>query len=69
RLDVAERRLEVLADDFEARAPDPATAAAFASPSRGWEKLYVSTVGQANTGADCDFLLGSSGDQVSRESH
>ena len=51
------------------REPDPATLAAFATPRRGWEKLYVETVGQANTGADCDFLLGSSGDQVSRESH
>jgi len=30
---------------------------------------YVDTVGQANTGADLDFLLGSSGDHVSRESH
>jgi dihydroxy-acid dehydratase len=70
-LDVPGRRLEVLVpdDEFAARQPDPSTVAAFAAPRRGWEKLYVETVGQANTGADCDFLLGSSGDQVSRESH
>jgi dihydroxy-acid dehydratase len=43
--------------------------AAFAAPRRGWERLYVNTVLQADTGADLDFLVGSSGDQVSRESH
>ena len=52
-----------------ARAPDAATVDAYAKPTRGWERLYVETVQQANTGADLDFLLGSSGDQVSRESH
>ncbi len=40
-----------------------------AGPRRGWEKLYVDTVLGADTGADCGFLVGSSGDQVSRESH
>ena len=70
-LDVAKRRLDVeLPDDeLDARAPSPAAAAAYAAPRRGWEKLYVDTVGQANTGADQDFLLGSSGWNVSRESH
>jgi dihydroxy-acid dehydratase len=29
----------------------------------------VSTVQQANTGADLSFLVGASGDQVARESH
>ena len=42
---------------------------AFAKPTRGWERLYVEHVMQADTGADLDFLRGSSGDQVSRESH
>jgi dihydroxy-acid dehydratase len=70
-LDVGERRLDVdvPAEQLAARAPDPATVAAYAAPSRGWERLYVQTVGQANTGADLDFLVGSSGDAVSRESH
>jgi dihydroxy-acid dehydratase len=68
-LDVAERRLEVDEPDFDARPPAPAAVAAFAAPARGWEKLYVEHVQQANTGADLDFLVGSSGDQVSRESH
>ena len=47
----------------------PAAVAAFAAPTRGWERLYVDTVHQADTGADLDFLVGSSGDQVSRDSH
>ncbi|HEU5111135.1 MAG TPA: dihydroxy-acid dehydratase [Micromonosporaceae bacterium] len=70
-LDVANRRLDVeIPDDvLAARAPAPATAAAFAAPRRGWERLYVDTVRQADTGADLDFLVGASGDRVSRESH
>ncbi|WP_033344624.1 IlvD/Edd family dehydratase [Catenuloplanes japonicus] len=70
-LDVAARRLDVdiPAGELEAREPSPETVKAFAAPSRGWERLYVDTVGQANTGADLDFLLGASGDRVSRESH
>jgi dihydroxy-acid dehydratase len=70
-LDIASRRLDadVPADEWEAREPSPEAAKAYAAPLRGWERLYVDTVGQANTGADCDFLLGSSGDRVSRESH
>ncbi|MGN9813375.1 IlvD/Edd family dehydratase [Micromonospora sp. BQ11] len=70
-LDVANRRLDVDLPEAEldAREPAPEAVNAFARPSRGWERLYVDTVGQANTGADLDFLLGSSGDRVSRESH
>jgi dihydroxy-acid dehydratase len=70
-LDVAARRLDVdlPADELAARVPDPASVASYARPVRGWERLYVQTVQQANTGADLDFLLGSSGSQVSRESH
>ncbi|WP_433790716.1 IlvD/Edd family dehydratase [Actinoplanes sp. CA-252034] len=70
-LDVANRRLDadVPAAEWEAREPSPEAAKAYAAPSRGWERLYVDTVGQANTGADCDFLRGGSGDRVSRESH
>jgi dihydroxy-acid dehydratase len=70
-LDVAKRRLavEIPDDELAARAPSPEATAAYAAPRRGWEKLYVDTVGQADTGADQDFLLGSSGWNVSRESH
>ena len=70
-LDVAARRLDVdlPADELAARTPSAATVDAFARPTRGWERLYVDHVQQANTGADLDFLVGASGDQVSRESH
>ncbi len=70
-LDVAARRLDIdiPADELAARSPDAATVSAYAKPRRGWERLYVETVQQANTGADLDFLVGSSGDTVSRESH
>ncbi|WP_405674217.1 IlvD/Edd family dehydratase [Streptomyces canus] len=70
-LDVEARRidLEVPADELAARTPNAATVEGFANPGRGWERLYVDHVQQADTGADLDFLLGSSGSQVSRESH
>jgi len=45
------------------------TVVLFTSPSQGWEQLYVHAVMQADPAADLDFLVGSSGDTVSRESH
>jgi dihydroxy-acid dehydratase len=70
-LDVAARRIDIDVPDDELarRTPDEATVAAFADPKRGWERLYVDHVLQADTGADLDFLVGSSGSAVSRESH
>jgi dihydroxy-acid dehydratase len=70
-LDVAARRidLDVPAGELARRTPSQATVAGFASPKRGWERLYVDHVLQADTGADLDFLVGSSGSEVGRESH
>ncbi|HEX3650006.1 MAG TPA: IlvD/Edd family dehydratase [Pseudonocardiaceae bacterium] len=70
-LDVPGRRVDVELSDAElaAREPAPAMTAALARPPRGWEKLYVDTVGGADTGADLDFLAGSSGSTVTRDSH
>ncbi|MFF7133686.1 MULTISPECIES: IlvD/Edd family dehydratase [unclassified Streptomyces] len=70
-LDVEARRidLEVPADELAARTPNAATLEGFANPRRGWERLYVDHVQQADKGADLDFLVGSSGSEVSRESH
>jgi dihydroxy-acid dehydratase len=70
-LDVAARQLDVdvPAEELAGRSPAPAATEAFAKPERGWQSLYVSTVQQANTGADLDFLVGASGDEVTRESH
>jgi dihydroxy-acid dehydratase len=70
-LDVDDRRIDadVPAADFARRQPSAATQAAFAAPTRGWERLYVEHVMQADRGADLDFLVGASGHQVVRESH
>lgn len=70
-LDAEARRidLEVPAAELAARTPNPATLEGFADPRRGWERLYVDHVQQADKGADLDFLVGSSGSEVSRESH
>jgi dihydroxy-acid dehydratase len=70
-LDVADRRLDVdiPAADLARREPAPAMVGAFAGPARGWERLYIDHVRQADTGADLDFLLGASGPEVTRESH
>lgn len=56
-------------EDLAARELLPQTTAAFARPARGYERLYVDHVTQAGTGADFDFLVGSSGSAVGRESH
>jgi dihydroxy-acid dehydratase len=70
-LDVEARRIDVEVSDEELlrRVPDQRTLAAFANPQRGWERLYVDHVLQADSGADLDFLVGRSGSSVSRESH
>lgn len=70
-LDVAQRSLSVAVSDDEllARGQSPASESGYAAPVRGWAKLYVDHVLQADQGADLDFLVGSSGDTVSRESH
>ncbi|HJX42975.1 MAG TPA: dihydroxy-acid dehydratase [Geodermatophilus sp.] len=70
-LDVAARRIdvEVPDDELARRRPSEAAVAGFADPRRGWERLYVDHVLQADTGADLDFLVGSSGSAVGRESH
>ncbi len=62
-LDVPARRLEldVTADELARREPNPATVSGFAHAERGWERLYLDHVTQADTGADLDFLRGSSG--------
>jgi dihydroxy-acid dehydratase len=70
-LDVKQRRIDLDVPEAEltGRTPNAATVAGFADPQRGWERLYVDHVQQADTGVDLDFLVGSSGSQVSRESH
>ncbi len=68
-LDVAARRLrlEVGVDELERRrtawTPPPH------NHDRGYQRLYVEHVLQADRGVDFDFLVGSSGADVGRESH
>ena len=68
-LDVRGRRLTLHVNDDEmalrrsARQPEPPVA------TRGWTRLYVDHVLQADRGCDLDFLVGSSGSEVTRESH
>jgi L-arabonate dehydrase len=68
-LDVSARVLTLEVSDEEL-ARRKAARAAFVSPyTRGWEKLYVDHVLQADRGVDLDFLVGGSGNAVPRESH
>jgi L-arabonate dehydrase len=69
QLDAHGRRLDVLVDEatlaqrrLEWAPPPP-------SSDRGWVRLYTEHVLQANLGADLDFLVGGSGDDVPRHSH
>jgi dihydroxy-acid dehydratase len=67
-LDVPKRLLGLEVDDKtladrRARWTPPAL------PGRGWLKLYVEHVLQADKGADLDFLVGRSGARVARDSH
>jgi dihydroxy-acid dehydratase len=65
------RSLKLLVDEAELARRRAAWEAA-RKPSkyaRGWYKLYIDTVLQANTGVDLDFLVGKSSADVSRESH
>jgi len=70
-LDVSKRllALDVPEAELSQRTPPPSLTGAFASPTRGWERLYVDHVQQADKGADLDFLVGTSGSAVARESH
>jgi dihydroxy-acid dehydratase len=70
-LDVAARRLDVDVpqEELRRRVPPVAAVEGYAAPARGWQRLYVDHVMQADRGADLDFLVGASGHEVGRESH
>src|SRR5688572_22370382 len=67
-LDVAARRLHLDVSDAEL-ARRKAEWKAPEAPKRGYYKLYVEHVQQADQGADLDFLVGGSGTNVTRDSH
>ena len=68
-LDVAKRRLHLDVSDAELAKRRKAWKAPPPPSERGYVKLYVDHVLQADKGADLDFLVGSSGAPVGRESH
>ena len=70
-LDVTKRSLniDITAEELALRKPSDFMISAFAKPVRGWERLYIDHVMQADRGADFDFLFGASGSSVPRESH
>jgi dihydroxy-acid dehydratase len=67
-LDVAARRLHLEVSDEEL-ARRRAQWQPLPAHKRGWYKLYTEHVQQAHLGADLDFLVGSSGAPVPRDSH
>jgi dihydroxy-acid dehydratase len=67
-LDVPARKLHLEVSETEL-AKRRAAWVAPESPKRGYYKLYVEHVQQADKGADLDFLVGGSGTTVSRDSH
>jgi dihydroxy-acid dehydratase len=70
-LDVTKRSLniDITAEELALRKPSDFMISTFAKPVRGWERLYIDHVMQADRGADFDFLFGASGSSVPRESH
>jgi len=68
-LDVAERRLQLHVGDAELARRRAAWVPPPEPMERGYVKLYVDHVLQANDGADLDFLVGRSGARVPRDNH
>jgi dihydroxy-acid dehydratase len=71
RLDGPSRTLDLLIseDEFERRAANWAGPETSPQYDRGYYKLYIDHVLQADQGADLDFLVGKSSSVVKRESH
>jgi dihydroxy-acid dehydratase len=65
------RSLELLVDAEELSRRHAEWAATRPKPKydRGWYRLYIDTVQQADRGVDLDFLVGRSSSEVDRESH
>jgi dihydroxy-acid dehydratase len=68
-LDVSARRLDLIVDDAELQRRRTELTDTRAQAERGYVKLYVEHVLQANQGADFDFLRGASGWAAARHSH
>eukprot|EP00699_Malawimonas_sp_californiana_P001657 EC715956.1.p1 GENE.EC715956.1~~EC715956.1.p1 ORF type:complete len:142 (+),score=21.59 EC715956.1:49-426(+) len=61
-LEVSDATLTARLKEWEQKKPAPVA-------TRGYAKLYIDHVQQADLGCDFDFLVGSSGNAVPRENH
>ena len=68
-LDVPQRKLHLQVSDAELERRRAAWTAPQPAASRGYVSLYIKHVEGADKGADLDFLKGSSGSTVTRDSH
>ena len=68
-LDVAKRKLHLHVSDEELERRRKKWKAPKAPMQRGYYKLYVDHVLQANQGADLDFLVGKSGSDIPKDNH
>jgi dihydroxy-acid dehydratase len=68
-LDVPNRKINLLVSNEELAKRKQNWKAPAARADRGWSKIYIDHVQQANLGADLDFLVGGSGDGIPRHSH
>lgn len=68
-LNVPERKLSLNVSDEELKQRKSGWQTPPPVATRGWSRLYIDHVMQADTGCDLDFLVGSSGSEVTRESH
>jgi len=68
-LDAANRKLDIDVPDEEIARRMKKFTPQEAVATRGWEQLYIQHVTGADTGADLDFLHGSSGSVPGRHSH
>lgn len=68
-LDVANRQIHLDVPEEELNKRRQAWTAPEPVADRGYASLYIKQVQQAHKGADFDFLVGSSGSKVTRDSH
>ena len=68
-LDVAARKLHLHVSDKELARRRAAWQPPAPAMTRGYTRLYVDHVNQANDGCDLDFLVGKSGAAVARDNH
>ena len=69
QLDVAARSLQLLVTDEELEERRKQLSVGANEFTRGYVRMFIDHIEQAHLGADFDFLKGSSGSKVSRDSH